>query len=76
LATTKEGLPVRCWVWPGNTSDVSVVEEFKRDLVGWCLGRLIVVVDRGCTSEDNLAALKAGGGHYIAGSTCAAARRQ
>lgn len=67
LAVTKEGLPVRCWVWPGNTSDVSVVEEVKRDLVGWRLGRVIMVVDRGCTSEDNLAALKAGGGHYIAG---------
>jgi hypothetical protein len=47
-------------VWPGNTNDVSVVEEVKRDLVGWQLGRVIMVVDRGCTFEDNLAALAAG----------------
>lgn len=67
LAVTKEGLPVRCWVWPGNTNDVSVVQEVKRDLAGWRLGRVIMVVDRGCTSEDNLAVLMASGGHYIAG---------
>lgn len=67
LAVTREGIPVRCWVWPGNTADVTRVAEVKRDLVGWKLGRVVTVVDRGFTSEDNLRTLQRAGGHYIAG---------
>jgi hypothetical protein len=67
LAVTREGLPVRCWVWPGNTADMSVVNEVKRDLVGWKLGRVIAVVDRGFVSEENLITLQHAGGQYIAG---------
>ncbi|SDI36171.1 hypothetical protein SAMN04488123_101453, partial [Natribacillus halophilus] len=50
LAVTREGIPIRCWAWPGNTSDMSVIEEVKNDLVGWKLGRVISVVDRGFSS--------------------------
>jgi transposase len=67
LAVTRDGIPVRCWVWPGNTADMSVVEEVKKDLVGWKLGRVISVVDRGFVSEENLKTLQKTGGHYIAG---------
>jgi transposase len=67
LAVTREGIPIRCWVWPGNTADVNVVEEVKNDLVGWKLGRVVSVVDRGFSSEDNLRYLQRAGGHYIAG---------
>jgi len=67
LAVTRDGIPVRCWVWPGNTADMSVVEQVKKDLVGWKLGRVITVVDRGFASEDNLRYLQRAGGHYIAG---------
>jgi transposase len=67
LAVTREGIPVRCWVWPGNTADMAVVPEVKKDLVGWKLGRVITVVDRGFVSEDNLRELQRSGGHYIAG---------
>jgi len=67
LAVTREGIPVRCWVWPGSTADVTVVEQVKKDLMGWQLGRVITVVDRGFVSEDNLKELRKGGGHYIAG---------
>src|SRR5579875_1359622 len=67
LAVTKRGIPVRCWVWPGNRADVSVVEEVRRDLLGWKLGRVITVIDRGFTSEENLKTLQRGGGHFIAG---------
>ncbi|MFC4770341.1 IS1634 family transposase, partial [Effusibacillus consociatus] len=24
FAVTREGIPIRCWVWPGNTSDMNV----------------------------------------------------
>ena len=67
LAVTREGVPVRCWVWPGNTSDQSVVAEVKADLVGWRLGRAIYVVDSGFSGQENLRHLRSAGGHYIAG---------
>jgi transposase len=67
LAVTREGIPVRCWVWPGNTADQSVVEDVKDDLAGWRLGRAIWVVDRGISSEENLRYMRRGGGHWIAG---------
>jgi hypothetical protein len=67
LAVTREGIPVRCWVWPGNTSDQAVVAEVKADLNGWRLGRAICVVDSGFSGQANLRALRSAGGHYIAG---------
>jgi transposase len=67
LAVTRQGIPIRSWVWPGHTSDMSVVEQVKRDLVGWKLGRVITVMDRGFSSEDNLRTLQRTGGHYIVG---------
>src|SRR5579875_1183773 len=67
LAVTREGIPVRCWVWPGNRSDQTVVEEIKSDLGGWRLGRAIYVVDSGCSGQANLRHLRSAGGHYIAG---------
>jgi transposase len=67
LAVTKEGIPVRCWCWPGNANDQTVLAEVRDDLRDWKLGRVITVVDRGFTSADNLAYLRRAGGHYIAG---------
>jgi transposase len=67
LAVTREGIPIRSWVWPGNTADMSVVEEVKKDLVGWKLGRVISVLDRGFASSENLRTLQRTGGHYIVG---------
>ena len=67
LAVTREGIPVRVWVWPGNTNDMSVIEQVKDDLRGWRLGRVITVVDRGFSSDENLRYLTRAGGHWIAG---------
>jgi len=67
LAVTREGIPVRCWVWPGNTNDQTVVKEVKSDLTGWRLGRAIYVVDSGFSGQQNLRHLRSAGGHYIAG---------
>ena len=67
LAVTREGIPVRVWVWPGNTNDQTVISEVKDDLRGWRLGRCVWVVDRGFSSDDNLRYLTRGGGHWIAG---------
>jgi Transposase DDE domain len=67
LAVTREGIPVRVWCWPGNTSDQDVLAEVKDDMRDWKLGRVITVVDRGFSSADNLAYLRRAGGHFIAG---------
>lgn len=67
LAVTKEGIPVRCWVLPGNTQDMNTVEMVKRDLHGWRLSRCIWVMDRGMNSEENRIILQRAGGHYILG---------
>jgi hypothetical protein len=75
LAVTRSGLPVRCWVWPGNTTDVTRVEEVKQDLVAWKLGRVVTVVDRGFVSEENLRVLRRAGGHYIAGERLRAGKK-
>jgi len=39
LAVTREGVPVRSWLLPGNTADVSTVARVRADLRGWNLGR-------------------------------------
>jgi Transposase DDE domain len=67
LAVTREGIPVRVWVWPGNTNDQTVIAQVKDDLRGWRLGRCVWVVDRGFSSDENLRYLTRGGGHWIAG---------
>jgi transposase len=67
LAVTREGIPVRVWVWPGNANDQTLVEQVKTDLAGWRLGRAVYVVDSGFSGRDNMRRLRSGGGHYIAG---------
>lgn len=76
LAVTKEGIPIKNWVWPGNTSDMSIVEEVKDDLVGWKLGRVISVMDRGFASDRNMKYLQRAGGHYIIGEKLRSAREE
>jgi len=65
LAVTRDGLPVRHWVFPGNTVDVSTVAQVKDDLRGWKLSRCVFVGDAGMVSQDNLHKLSASGGKYI-----------
>jgi hypothetical protein len=65
LAVTRDGLPVRHWIFPGNTVDVTTVEQVKKDLRGWKLGRCVFVGDAGMVSAENLRTLSLGGGKYI-----------
>ncbi len=53
FAVTRDGIPVRCWVWPGNTVDATVISEVKRDLNAWKLGRIVAVLDTGFNSATN-----------------------
>lgn len=65
LAVTREGLPVRCWVFPGNTTDVDTVERVRSDLRGWKLGRALFVADAGMNSDDNRQELARACGKYL-----------
>ena len=65
LAVTREGLPVRCWVFPGNTTDVNTVEKVRSDLRGWSLGRALFVADAGINSQDNREELGRACGKYL-----------
>ena len=67
LAVTRSGIPVKHWVFPGNTADMSTIERVKDDLGNRRLNRCIIVHDRGMASEENLQYLQRGGGHYIVG---------
>ena len=65
MAVTREGFPVRHWVFPGNTVDVTTVARVKQDLQGWQLSRCLFVGDAGMVSAANFKALAAGGGKYL-----------
>lgn len=65
LAVTREGVPVKSWVFPGNTADVSTVETIKKDLRGWNLGRALFVADSGVNSEVNRKELAKACGTYL-----------
>jgi hypothetical protein len=65
LAVTRDGLPVRHWVFPGNTVAVTTVAPVKADLRGWHLSRCVFVGDAGMVSQENLTKLSASGGKSI-----------
>ena len=65
LAVTREGLPVRSWVFPGNTSDVDTVKKVREDLRGWKLGRALFVADSGMNSSTNRDELARACGKYL-----------
>ena len=65
LALTRDGLPVRSWVFPGHTVDATTVAQVKESLRGWKLGRALFVGDAGMDSEANRHELAKGLGHYI-----------
>lgn len=64
----RDGLPIACEVWPGNTADVTrltVIAELLRKR--FAIQRVVVVCDRGMVSAKNLAALEALGFQSIVG---------
>ena len=37
MAVTAEGIPVRCWTFPGDASDQAIIRTVHDDLAGWKL---------------------------------------
>ena len=74
---TIDGIPVRSWIFPGNTPDVATVRKVKNDLRdmrahpakqasrGPRLSRTLFVGDAGLYSKANLEELAKGAGKYI-----------
>ena len=67
MAVTRDGIPVRVWCWPGDTSDSALIRQVKDDMRDWSLSKVIWVADRGFTSAENRRYLRKGGGSYIIG---------
>jgi hypothetical protein len=67
MAVTRDGIPVRVWCWPGNTSDPALIRQVKTDMRDWTLGKVIWVADRGFSSARNRRFLQQGAGGYIIG---------
>ncbi len=76
MAVTRTGIPVRVWTFPGNASDQVIIRTVKDDLRGWNLSRVIWVLDRGFTSEQNRRYLQRAGGHYIVGEKLRSGSRE
>jgi hypothetical protein len=67
MAVTRDGIPVRVWCWPGNTTDSALIRQVKDDMRDWTLSRIVWVADRGFTSAQNRRYLRSGDQHYIIG---------
>lgn len=70
MAVTRDGYPVKSWVFPGNTTDSNTVKRVKKDLRGWRMNRCVFVTDAGMASEENLGELAKGGVRYIVAMPC------
>jgi hypothetical protein len=67
MAVTRDGIPVRVWCRPGDTSDPALIRQVKDDMRDWCLSKVIWAADRGFTSAGNRRCLRKGGGSYLIG---------
>jgi hypothetical protein len=76
MAVTTEGIPIRCWTFPGTTSDQAIIKTIKDDLSGWMLNRVVWVCDSGFNSGENRAYLQRGAGHYIVAERVRGGSRQ
>ncbi len=67
MAVTRDGIPVRCWCWPGNASDQTVIRQVKDEMRDPALAKIVWVTDRGFSSEENRRYLRQGDHAYIIG---------
>lgn len=66
LLTSREGIRLAHWLFPGRQSDVRSMAEASRDVRSRLnLGSFVVVADRGMVSDSNLQALRDDGVDYV-----------
>jgi transposase len=69
LIVNSEGFPFSYETFDGNRADVSTMEAILRMVERkYGKARRIWVMDRGIVSEENLAAIRERGGHYLVGT--------
>jgi transposase len=69
LIVNNEGFPFSYETFDGNRSDVSTMETILRMVERkYGKARRIWIFDRGIVSEENLAAIRKRGGHYLTGT--------
>ena len=69
LVVTRAGMPLGYEVFAGNRTDVTTVEEIVTAMEArYGVAQRIWVMDRGMTSEDNLAWLRETGRRYLVGT--------
>ena len=54
VAINRDGYPIRHWVFPGNTPDVTTVVRVVKDLGALRPRQFVFVGDRGMVSQDNI----------------------
>ena len=76
LVVTREGMPLGYEIFPGNTVDVTTVEEIVSSMEArFGKANRVWVMDRGMASEDNLAWLNETGRRYVIGTPKAELKR-
>lgn len=65
MAINRDGYPIRHWVFPGNTTDVSTVARVVKDLGALRPRQFVFVGDRGMVSKRNIDFLGSGRLKYI-----------
>lgn len=64
----KDGTPITCEIWPGNTADVTTLVPVVQGLQErFKIKKVVVVCDRGMVSAANLEAIAEAGYEYIVG---------
>jgi hypothetical protein len=64
----RDGFPVCCEIWPGNTSDMRTLQPTIAALQKrFRIRKVVFVCDRGMVSAENLEAMTAAGYEYIVG---------
>jgi len=68
MVMRRDGVPIACEIWPGNTADVkTIVPIVKRLRKRFQLKKVILVCDRGMVSKANLKEIRRTGYDYIVG---------
>jgi transposase len=64
----RDGFPIACEIWPGNTADVKTLVPVMESLQKrFPIRQVVLVCDRGMVSASNLEALSGAGHEYIVG---------
>ena len=64
----RDGIPISCEIWPGNTADVKTLTPILNALKKrFRIRKVVLVCDRGMVSAANLKALAEAGYEYIVG---------